>query len=59
MAGIQALINQRTGQNWGNANTVYYSIAQSEYGTQGGSFLGSACNSSGSGGPAAHAFSMT
>jgi hypothetical protein len=30
MAGIQALINQRTGQNWGNANTVYYSIAQSE-----------------------------
>jgi len=52
MSGIQALINQYTGEKWGNPNPIYYQIAQSEYGTQGGTFLGSSCNSSGSGGPA-------
>jgi len=52
MAAVQALVNQRTGESWGNPNPTYYTIAQSEYGTRGGSFLGSACNSSGSGGPA-------
>ncbi len=41
-----------TGEKWGNPNPIYYQIAQSEYGTQGGTFLGSACNSSGVGGPA-------
>ena len=53
MAAIQALIDQKTGQNWGNPNPYYYQIAQNEYGTAGGSFAGASCNSSGSGGPAA------
>jgi hypothetical protein len=52
MAGIQALVNQKTGQNWGNPNPVYYQIAQNEYGVSGGTFQGSSCNASGSGGPA-------
>jgi Pro-kumamolisin, activation domain len=52
MAGVQALVNEKTGELWGNANTIYYQIGQAEYGTAGGSFGGSACNSSGSGGPA-------
>jgi hypothetical protein len=51
MAAIQALVNQKTGENWGNPNPIYYQIAQNEYGTQGGTFLGSSCNSSGNGGP--------
>jgi subtilase family serine protease len=41
-AGIQALVNQKTGSSWGNSNTVLYSLASSEYGTSGDS----ACNSS-------------
>jgi len=53
MAGIQALINQETGETWGNPNPLYYQIAQNEYGTAGGTFNGTSCNSSGSGGPAA------
>ena len=52
MAAIQALVNQKTGETWGNPNPVYYQIAQNEYGTVGGSFAGSSCNSSGHGGPA-------
>ena len=32
-------------------NPIYYQIAQNQYGVAGGSFLGSACNSSGAGGP--------
>ena len=52
MAAMQALVNQKTGQSWGNPNPIYYQIAQNEFGTAGGSFLGSSCNSSGSGGPA-------
>ena len=51
MAAIQALVNQRTGQNWGNPLPYYYQIGQNEYGTAGGTFLGSSCNSSGTGGP--------
>src|SRR5208282_4486867 len=51
LAAIQALVNQKTGQNWGNPNPIYYQIAQNEYGTAGGTFLGSGCNSSGAGGP--------
>jgi subtilase family serine protease len=35
MAGIQALVNQKTGSRWGNPNTVYYSLARSEYGVRG------------------------
>jgi subtilase family serine protease len=35
LAGIQALVNQKTGQRWGNANTVYYAIARGEYGSTG------------------------
>ena len=34
-AGIQALVNQKTGERWGNANTVYYAIARAEYGPAG------------------------
>jgi subtilase family serine protease len=41
-AGIQALVNQKTGQRWGNANTVYYAIARGEYGASGNA----SCNSS-------------
>ena len=42
MAGIQALVNQKTGKRWGNPNTVYYEIARAEYGSKGSA----ACNSS-------------
>lgn len=35
MAGVQALINQKTGQSWGNPNTVYYALAKAEYGSIG------------------------
>jgi subtilase family serine protease len=35
MAGIQALINEKTKSRWGNPNTVYYSLAKSEYGAAG------------------------
>jgi len=52
MAAVQALINQQTGTTWGNPNSAYYQIAQNEYGTAGGSFAGTSCNSSGAGGPA-------
>jgi subtilase family serine protease len=41
-AGIQALVNQKTGQSWGNSNTVLYSLAESEYGW----FGNPSCNSS-------------
>jgi subtilase family serine protease len=41
MAGIQALVNQKTGQTWGNPNPIYYAIANAEYGSTGNS----ACNS--------------
>jgi subtilase family serine protease len=34
-AGIQALVNQRTGQTWGNPNPVLYGIANTEYGASG------------------------
>jgi subtilase family serine protease len=42
MASIQALVNQKTGQRWGNPNTVYYAMAAAEYGATGSA----ACNSS-------------
>ncbi|MGB6875593.1 MAG: kelch repeat-containing protein [Candidatus Acidiferrales bacterium] len=35
MAGIQALINQRTSTRWGNPNYLYYGAAASEYGSNG------------------------
>jgi subtilase family serine protease len=41
-AGIQALVNQKTGERWGNSNTVLYSLAAAEYGKSGNA----ACNSS-------------
>jgi hypothetical protein len=41
-AGIQALVNQKTGERWGLANTVYYAIAKAEYGGSGSAI----CNSS-------------
>ncbi len=41
MAGIQALINQRTGSPQGNPNPTYYAIAAAEYGSSGNA----ACNS--------------
>jgi subtilase family serine protease len=42
MAGLQALINEKTGSAWGNANTVFYALAAREYGLTGDSL----CNSS-------------
>ena len=42
MAGIQSLVNQSTGERWGNPNPTYYWLAASEYGASGNS----ACNSS-------------
>ena len=42
MAGIQALVNQKTGARQGNPNTVYYSLAAAEYGASGDT----SCNSS-------------
>jgi hypothetical protein len=51
MAGIQALVNQKTGTTWGNPNPIYYQIAQNEYGVAGGTFKGASCNASGIGGP--------
>jgi subtilase family serine protease len=41
MAGIQALVNQRTGSRWGNPNENYYRLANAEFGPSGNS----ACNS--------------
>lgn len=41
MAGIQALVNERTHSRWGNPNTVYYALAKKEYGASGSS----TCNS--------------
>jgi subtilase family serine protease len=41
MAAIQALVNQKTGSRWGNPNTVYYALANTEYGTTGSA----TCNS--------------
>ena len=38
MAGIQALVNQKTGERQGNPNPVYYSLAANEYGSVGSSF---------------------
>ncbi len=35
MAGIQALIDQKTGSKWGNPNPVLYAIAKSEYSSAG------------------------
>ncbi|MGA2967518.1 MAG: S53 family peptidase, partial [Terriglobales bacterium] len=50
MAGIQALVNQKTGERQGNPNPVYYSMAASEYGASGdtscNSTLGNAARSS-------------
>jgi subtilase family serine protease len=40
-AGIQALVNQKTGSSWGNSNPVLYALGRSEYGATGSS----ACNS--------------
>lgn len=34
-AGMQLLVNQATGSRWGNPNTVYYQLANSEYGSGG------------------------
>jgi subtilase family serine protease len=47
-AGIQALVNQYTGEPQGNPNPVLYSIANTEYGSSGNA----ACNSTAGGGPA-------
>jgi hypothetical protein len=41
MAGIQALINQKTGSKWGNPASIYYQLAATEYGSSGNA----TCNS--------------
>ncbi len=50
MAGIQALVNQKTGVQWGNPNPTLYTLAKSEYGATGNpscnSSLGNASSSS-------------
>jgi subtilase family serine protease len=43
MAGIQTLVNQKTGSRWGNPNPIYYSLANAEYGNNGKYAAG--CNS--------------
>ena len=52
MSGIQALVNQYTGQRWGNPNPYYYAIGNAQFNNT--LFAGSlaACDSSRSGGPA-------
>ena len=40
-AGIQALINQKTAQSWGDTNVQYYALAATEYGVSGNA----SCNS--------------
>jgi subtilase family serine protease len=42
LAGIQALVNQKTNAKQGNPNTVYYALARTEYGAKGST----TCNSS-------------
>jgi subtilase family serine protease len=42
MAGVQALIDQKSASRWGNPDTVYYRLAAKEYGASGNA----ACNSS-------------
>jgi subtilase family serine protease len=42
LAGIQALVNQKTRSRWGNPNTVYYALAKQEYGASGSSTCNSA-----------------
>ena len=41
MAGLQALINERTGSAWGNANVELYRLAAKEYGQGGNDFCSS------------------
>jgi subtilase family serine protease len=41
MAGLQALINERTGSAWGNANVELYRLAAKEYGPAGDNFCSS------------------
>ena len=45
-AGIQALVNQYTGQRWGNPNVVYYRIANAQFTNALFANSLSACNSS-------------
>jgi hypothetical protein len=40
-AGIQALINQKSGTSWGNSNTEFYALGAAEYGAGGNA----SCNS--------------
>jgi subtilase family serine protease len=49
LAGIQALINQKTGKAQGNPNYVYYKLAAQEYGSTGSAVCNSANGSSASG----------
>jgi subtilase family serine protease len=42
LAGIQALVNQKTGSRQGNPNPTYYALAATEYGASGSTL----CNSS-------------
>jgi hypothetical protein len=41
MAGMQALVNERTGSAWGNANVVLYRLAAREYGKSGSNLCSS------------------
>jgi Pro-kumamolisin, activation domain len=46
MAGIQALVNQKTQSSQGNPNPTYYALAAAEYGTSGSSTCNSTLGSS-------------
>ena len=47
MAGIQALVNQKTGERQGNPNPTYYSLAANEYGASGDNSCNSTLGNSG------------
>jgi subtilase family serine protease len=50
MAGLQALVNQRTGSLWGNPNVVLYKLAAKEYGKKGDSICSSTLGNKSAGG---------
>jgi subtilase family serine protease len=49
MAGIQALVNQKTGSKWGNPDPVYYRLAANEYGASGNASCNSTNGATGTG----------
>ncbi len=48
-AGIQALVNQKTGLTWGNPDAILYSLAATEYSSSSGATLSTCQSSNGNG----------